>query len=52
MIFRLIAGADKMTYKPILIPSSKQQRITIPKELGLEPGKEIVILFLFLCIMI
>ena len=35
-----------MTYKSIVIPNSKQQRITIPKELELEPGKEIVILYL------
>ena len=35
-----------MTYKPIVIPDTKQQRITIPKELGLEAGKEVVILYL------
>ena len=35
-----------MTYKPIIVPDTKQKRITIPKELGLEPGNEIVILYL------
>ena len=35
-----------MTYRPIVIPGTKQQRVTIPKELGLEPGKEVVILYL------
>ena len=35
-----------MSYRPIIIPGTKQQRITIPKELGLEPGKEVVILYL------
>lgn len=35
-----------MTYKPIVIPDTKQKRITIPKELGLEAGKEVVILYL------
>lgn len=35
-----------MTYKPIIVPDTKQKRITIPKELGLEPGKEVVILYL------
>ena len=35
-----------MSYKPIVIPGTKQQRVTIPKELGLEPGKEVVILYL------
>ena len=35
-----------MSYKPIVIPGTKQQRITIPKELELEAGKEIVILYL------
>lgn len=35
-----------MTYKPIIVPDTKQQRITIPKELELEPGNEIVLLYL------
>ena len=35
-----------MSYRPIVIPGTKQQRVTIPKELGLEPGKEVVILYL------
>ena len=35
-----------MSYKSIIIQDTKQQRITIPKELGLEAGKEIVILYL------
>ena len=35
-----------MTYKPIVIPDTKQKRITIPKDLGLEAGKEVVILYL------
>lgn len=35
-----------MTYKKVIVPNGKQQRITIPKELELEAGKEIVILYL------
>lgn len=35
-----------MAYKKVIVPNGKQQRITIPKELELEAGKEIVILYL------